>query len=167
MTLRDMAGSAYRPGNERGKRASMSGGRTSGETVHLERDLPVTAEADVLVIGGGPAGIGAAIGAARAGARTALVERYGFLGGNATASLVGPFMTSFSNDGSRQIIGGVFDELIRRMETIGGAIHPEKVRSGSAEAGFYRHGHDHVTPFDPEVLKVVAAEMVKIGRAHV
>ncbi|HET7770942.1 MAG TPA: FAD-dependent oxidoreductase, partial [Chloroflexota bacterium] len=76
------------------------------------------------------------------------------------AALVGPFMTSFSNDGSRQIIGGVFDELIRRMETVGGAIHPEKVRSGSAEAGFYRHGHDHVTPFDPEVLKVVAAEMV-------
>ena len=88
-----------------------------------------------------------------------LVERYGFLGGNATASLVGPFMTSFSNDGSRQIIGGVFDELIRRMEAVGGAIHPERVRAGSAEAGFYRFGHDHVTPFDPEVLKVVAAEL--------
>ncbi|HXI17442.1 MAG TPA: FAD-dependent oxidoreductase [Chloroflexota bacterium] len=129
------------------------------DTVRVERDVPVTREADVLVIGGGPAGIGAAIGAARAGARTVLVERYGFLGGNATAALVGPFMTSFSNDGSRQIIGGVFDELIRRMEVVGGAIHPEKVRSGSAEAGFYRHGHDHVTPFDPEVLKVVAAEM--------
>ena len=130
------------------------------ETIPYQRDLPVVREADVLVVGGGPAGIGAAVGAARAGARTVLVERYGFLGGNATASLVGPFMTSFSNDGSRQIIGGVFDELIRRMETVGGAIHPEKVRSGSAEAGFYRHGHDHVTPFDPEVLKVVAAEMV-------
>src|SRR5687768_1017598 len=131
----------------------------SGETVHLEREIPVTAEADVLVIGGGPAGIGAAIGAARAGAYTLLVERYGFLGGNATASLVGPFMTSFSNDGSRQIIGGVFDELIRRMEKVGGAIHPEKVRSGTAEAGFYQFGHDHVTPFDPEVLKVAAADM--------
>ncbi len=114
----------------------------------------------MLVIGGGPAGIGAAVGAARAGARTVLVERYGFLGGNATAALVGPFMTSFSNDGSRQIIGGVFDELIRRMEPLGGAIHPERVRSGTAEAGFYRFGHDHVTPFDPEVLKVVAADMV-------
>jgi flavin-dependent dehydrogenase len=124
------------------------------------RDLPVTREADVLVIGGGPAGIGAAVGAARAGARTLLVERYGFLGGNATASLVGPFMTSFSNDGSRQVIGGVFDDLVRRMEAVGGAIHPERVRAGSAEAGFYRFGHDHVTPFDPEVLKVVAADMV-------
>ena len=130
------------------------------EKIAFQRDVPVVREADVLVVGGGPAGIGAAVGAAWAGARTALVERYGFLGGNATAALVGPFMTSFSNDGSRQIIGGVFDELIRRMETVGGALHPEKVRSGSAEAGFYRHGHDHVTPFDPEVLKVVAAEMV-------
>src|SRR5215207_3519695 len=130
------------------------------ETHSYHRELPVSREADVLVIGGGPAGIGAAVGAARAGARTVLVERSGFLGGNATAALVGPFMTSFSNDGARQIIGGVFDELIRRMEIVGGAIHPEKVRAGSAEAGFYRHGHDHVTPFDPEVLKVVAAEMV-------
>ncbi|HEV2121687.1 MAG TPA: FAD-dependent oxidoreductase [Chloroflexota bacterium] len=129
-------------------------------TVPLAREVPVAREADVLVIGGGPAGIGAAVGAARAGARTVLVERYGFLGGNATASLVGPFMTSFSNDGSRQIIGGVFDELVRRMEEVGGAIHPERVRAGSAEAGYYRFGHDHVTPFDPEVLKVLAADMV-------
>ena len=50
--------------------------------------MPVVGETDVLVIGGGPAGIGAAIGAAKTGARVTLVERYGFLGGNATASLV-------------------------------------------------------------------------------
>ena len=137
----------------------MAATRQALGTVRFSRDIPVTRETDVLVIGGGPAGIGAAVGAARAGARTVLVERYGFLGGNATASLVGPFMTSFSNDGSRQIIGGVFDELIRRMEQMGGAIHPRQVRAGSAEAGFYRFGHDHVTPFDPEVLKVVAADM--------
>ncbi|HEV7665542.1 MAG TPA: FAD-dependent oxidoreductase, partial [Chloroflexota bacterium] len=128
--------------------------------MRFERELPVSRDADVLVIGGGPAGIGAAVAAARTGARTVLVERYGFLGGNATASLVGPFMTSFSNDGSRQIIGGVFDELVRRMERMGGAIHPAQVRAGSAEAGFFRFGHDHVTPFNPEILKVVAADMV-------
>jgi hypothetical protein len=128
--------------------------------MHYARDIPVVRETDVLVIGGGPAGIGAAVAAARAGARTLLAERYGFLGGNATASLVGPFMTSFSNDGKRQIIRGVFDELVRRMEAVGGAIHPEKVRAGTAEAGFYRFGHDHVTPFNPEVLKVVAADLV-------
>lgn len=133
---------------------------TDNHTYRFQRALPMSRETDVLVIGGGPAGIGAAVAAARTGARTLLVERYGFLGGNATASLVGPFMTSFSNDGKRQIIGGVFDELVRRMEELGGAIHPQKVRGGTAESGYIAFGHDHVTPFDPEVLKVVAADMV-------
>ena len=122
--------------------------------------FPIVEHVDVLVIGGGPAGIGAALGAARAGAKTALVERYGFLGGAATAGLVGPFMTSFSGDGETQLIGGVFDELVRRMEAIGGAVHPERIRAGSAEAGYYIFGHDHVTPFDPEALKLVAGEMM-------
>src|SRR3954451_10508472 len=54
-------------------------------------------EADVLVVGGGPSGLGAALGAARAGADVVLVERYGFLGGNATAALVMPLM-SFHNE---------------------------------------------------------------------
>src|SRR5947208_8337464 len=51
------------------------------------------AETDVLVVGGGPAGLGAALGAAQAGARVVLAERYGFLGGNATAALVMPLMS--------------------------------------------------------------------------
>ena len=49
------------------------------------RQALVAADTDVLVVGGGPAGIGAAIGAADAGARVVLAERYGFLGGNATS----------------------------------------------------------------------------------
>ena len=52
------------------------------------REIPVVDQVDVLVAGGGPAGIAAAAAAARVGARTVLVERYGYLGGLATAGLV-------------------------------------------------------------------------------
>ena len=50
-----------------------------------QEQIPVLHEADVIVLGGGPGGIGAAVGAARNGAKTVLLERYGFLGGMATA----------------------------------------------------------------------------------
>jgi hypothetical protein len=54
-----------------------------------ERAVPAIVDADVVVVGGGSAGLAAAITAARLGARTALIERYGFLGGNATSAWVG------------------------------------------------------------------------------
>lgn len=127
--------------------------------IPYQTDISVVADVDVLVIGGGPAGIGAAVAAARAGARTALVERYGFLGGNATAGLVGPFMTSYSFDGKQQLVRGVFDELVRRMEVFGGAVHPGNIEGGSSYSGYYINGHSNVTPFDPEGVKLVAAEM--------
>jgi hypothetical protein len=123
------------------------------------RQVPVVGQTEVLVIGGGPAGIGAAIGAAKTGARVTLVERYGFLGGNATASLVGPFMTAFSADGQTQVVRGVFDELVKRMEAIGGAIHPSQIRAGEAKSAYMKPGHIGVTPFDPEAMKLVSAEM--------
>ncbi len=130
------------------------------EALPFSRTIPVAGRFDVLVAGGGPAGIAAAVAAARYGARVALVERYGFLGGNATAGLVGPFMTAFSDDGTTQLVRGVFDELVRRLEAMGGALHPGTVQAGSAYAGYIVKGHDHVTPFDPEAVKLVAAEMV-------
>jgi hypothetical protein len=128
-------------------------------SVHYAKDLPVAAATEVMVVGGGPAGIAAAIASARTGARTLLVERYGFLGGNLTAGLVGPCMTSYSLDGRTQLIKGIFEEMVLRMERIGGAIHPSKVPAGSPYAGFIVYGHDKVTPFDPEAAKMVAMEM--------
>src|SRR5690625_5337121 len=130
------------------------------DTRRYTRTIPVVEPTDVLVVGSGPAGLAAAVAAARSGASVRLVERFGFLGGNLTAGLVGPCMTSFSLDGETQLVRGVFDEFVRRMEARGGAVHPSHTKGGSPYAGFIRFGHDAVTPFDPEAAKFVAQEMV-------
>ena len=88
-------------------------------TVAYQKTLDVVAEPEVLVVGAGPAGLGAAIASARNGAHTLLVERFGFLGGNLTAGLVGPCMTSYSLDGRQQLIKGIFEEFVERLERIG------------------------------------------------
>lgn len=129
------------------------------EKFSYQRNLDVVATTEVLVVGAGPAGLGAAIASARNGAKTLLVERYGFLGGNLTAGLVGPCMTSFSLDGKQQLIKGVFDEFVRRMEQAGGALHPSRVAAGTEYCGFIEYGHDKVTPFQPEAAKQVSLEM--------
>lgn len=125
------------------------------------KEIPVNAAGDVLVVGGGPGGIAAAIASARNGAETTLVERYGFLGGNLTAGLVGPCMTSYSLDGETQLIKGVFEEMVERMVEFGGARHPRELPGGSPHAGFITYGHHRVTPFDPETAKFVALDMVR------
>ena len=84
------------------------------------KEIPVIKEVDVAVVGGGPAGIGAAIAAAKNGARTVLIERYGFLGGMATAGLL-PVITG-TNSKQERIVKGVCQDLIDRMVEIGGAI---------------------------------------------
>jgi len=73
------------------------------------RRLSVLDEADVLVLGGGPGGIGAAVAAARSGARTILVERTGSFGGNWTAGILGTIMASPQ-------VHGIFQELVERIE---------------------------------------------------
>ena len=107
-------------------------------------------EYDVLVVGGGNAGCAAAIAAARHGAKTLLVERYGFLGGTATAAMVGPWMTFHS--GSERIVGGIAQEIVERL-----------VRKG-ASPGHIADSSDYVptiTPFDPEVHKALLFEMMR------
>jgi hypothetical protein len=97
-------------------------------------------EYDVIVAGGGPGGIAAAVASARNGAKTLLIERYGFLGGAGTAMMVNPWMT-FSA-GPKQIIYGVLQELI----------------DGMSELGMYGHPKQK-TAFDPEALKYVAEHL--------
>jgi hypothetical protein len=107
-------------------------------------------EFDVLVVGGGNAGCAAAIAAARHGARTLLVERYGFLGGTATASMVGPWMTFHS--GSKRIVGGIAQEIVERLQRKGGS--PGHVYDSSDYVST-------ITPFDPEIHKALLFEMMQ------
>jgi FAD dependent oxidoreductase len=118
----------------------------------------------VLVVGGGPAGLGAALGAADAGASVILTERYGFLGGNATAALVMPLMSFHTQraaferpDGAKlfptdhgpgePVVAGALARLLSRLIATGGAITP-----GPATG--------YVVPFDPELLKLSALELL-------
>jgi glycine/D-amino acid oxidase-like deaminating enzyme len=105
---------------------------------------------DVLVIGGGNAGCAAALAAARHGARTLLVERYGFLGGTATAAMVGPWMTFHS--GSDRIVGGIAQEMVERLMRMGGS--PGHIHDASDYVAT-------ITPFDPEVHKALLFEMME------
>lgn len=105
---------------------------------------------DVLVVGGGNAGCAAALASARNGARTLLVERYGFLGGTATAAMVGPWMTFHS--GSQRIVGGIAQEIVERLVARGGS--PGHVHDASDYVAT-------ITPFDPEIHKALLFEMMR------
>jgi hypothetical protein len=83
-----------------------------------EIDIPVLHDVDVIVVGGGPGGIGAAVAAARLGARTLLLEQYGFLGGMATAGLVNPFMPNHVD--GKPLDTGIFAEWCELMREMGG-----------------------------------------------
>ncbi|TDD69052.1 FAD-dependent oxidoreductase [Jiangella aurantiaca] len=78
-----------------------------------------TSDFDVIVCGGGPSGFIAAIAAARSGARTLLVERYGFLGGMPTVSWLGPISPFYFRD--ERVIAGVPQEFVERMVAAGGS----------------------------------------------
>jgi glycine/D-amino acid oxidase-like deaminating enzyme len=124
----------------------------------------LAAETDVLVVGGGPAGIGAALGAAAAGVEVIVAERYAFLGGNATAALVMPLMSFHTQraafekaDGAKlfptdhgpgePVVAGALAELLGRLVRTGGAIPPSP-------------GTGYTVPFDPEAFKLTALELL-------
>ena len=111
---------------------------------------------DVVVAGGGAAGIGAALGAAAAGARVLLLERYGFLGGAATNAGVLTYCGLYqAGESPRQAVGGAAERLLAGLAALGGEVAPIRSRSGN-----------WVVPFDPEALKRAADEVVGAAGAE-
>jgi len=97
------------------------------ELLEPARRLLVVDEAEVLVLGGGPSGIAAAVASARQGASTLLVERYGFLGGMGTAAMVTNFCGLFAevNGEVRRVVRGVADEILERIDALEGLNRPQ------------------------------------------
>src|SRR6516165_12756406 len=93
------------------------------------RQIPLYGEYEVAVLGGGPAGIAAAVAAARAGRRTLLIERYGFLGGMGTAAGVTNFCGLHGNvhGEMRRVVQGIASELLSRIDRLGGLNAPHLV----------------------------------------
>jgi hypothetical protein len=93
------------------------------------REVPLYGEYEVAVLGGGPAGIAAAVAAARAGRRTLLIERYGFLGGMGTAAGVTNFCGLHANvfGEMHRVVQGIASELLARIDRLGGLNAPHLV----------------------------------------
>lgn len=93
------------------------------------RQLPIYGEYDVAVLGGGPAGIAAAVAAARAGRRTLLIERYGFLGGMGTAAGVTNFCGLHANvfGEMHRVVQGIASDLLARIDRLGGLNAPHLI----------------------------------------
>lgn len=122
------------------------------ESKRRGESYPVLFETDVLVIGGGPAGVAAAVSAARAGARTALIERWPILGGMGTGALVNIWHTS---DKEKEVIFGLTRELIERLKGYGGIRQlPDFPR------------HHETYGFSSEWLKLVCEDVIREARVR-
>lgn len=135
-------------------------------SVMFQQELPVYRSVDVVVVGAGPAGIGAAVAAARNGAKTLVFEAHGCIGGMGTSGMVSPFMTSYDAPCEKMIIRGVFEELVNRMVEIGGAVDPKNVRNEQPYASYFHIGHNNVTPFDPHAFKLIGMRMLRESGAE-
>ncbi len=151
---------------------------TVQDTISLPaQQVPVIAKCDVLVVGGGSAGLSAAIAARRQGADVVLVERYGYLGGLASGGLIVLLLT-LDDGAGRQVVAGLCQELVERLEARDACFYPPKVEWGDPNdeliAQYQRlglvwgsapHKVRYSVAYDPEEFKFVANEW--IGEAGV
>jgi glycine/D-amino acid oxidase-like deaminating enzyme len=112
---------------------------TSGRFVSLPSSrVPIVAEVDVLVAGGGSAGLAAAVSAARNGADTLLVERFSYTGGLATGGLIVLLLTMDDGAG-KQAVGGLCQEIVERMEARDAVYYPPADRWDDPDPDLVEH----------------------------
>lgn len=122
------------------------------------RQIPVREDVDVLVVGGGSAGIAAAVSAAREGATTLLVERYGFLGGTLTAVTLGSICGQYTVNLDGQITkvaAGLCDKITASLTDLGGG------------RPVFRWLQTATTPYDPFLMRIVFDRLAREAGVHV
>ncbi len=147
--------------------------KISGKTIsEAARQTRVCRTADVVVVGGGPGGIGAALTAARSGADTVLIERYEHLGGMATGGLV-TIIPNLSDFSGKQQIAGINQEWIDRLKRRDGADYPKKEHWGSKDSKLVAYYESrsffnvrektviYSVHIDAEISKCILQEMMK------
>ena len=120
------------------------------------REIELAAETEILIIGGGPAGIAAATAAARCGTRVMLLEKYGFLGGMGTAAMVTNFcgLHASINGSIQQIVRGIADDILERLDKLDGLREPHPVK---AKGG----GHDVAAQaYDTSAYKMATDDLL-------
>lgn len=122
---------------------------SQGFVTEPAREIPIIASTDVLVVGGGPAGVAAAISAAREGVEVFLIEKYGYLGGLWTGGLVLPVLATNGagkDGGWTKAVQGICTEICERIAAIGMCTNPNNNKSPKV---------------DPEATKYILDEMIQ------
>lgn len=119
--------------------------------------IPILDEAEVVVAGGSPTGVAAAVAAARSGAKTVLVERFSFLGGQTSAGLMLTFHRPFWDKHGNRVVGGIPVEMVHRAIELGGTA--DRLEMLEVEGAHYWESGWTATAIDPEVTKRVLEEM--------
>ena len=131
-----------------------------GKIIEKAKEIPIIAEAELVIVGGGPAGVAAATTAAELGLKTIVIEKNGFFGGSNVAGYSGTIGGMFSSSADlekplEQIVFGFAGRFADRLEEEGGLIRQ------------VRFGHTSLAPHDPSIWMRVADEFVTGAGAEI